>query len=193
MYSINKKIKIFKNFIIYIQFYFKTLYKKKIKSINKINTFYRSKKELIKFKKIKKYSILIQSIYRMYQQIKKFRKIVSSVKVQRYYRLYKFRTLNNKLSKLIKNIYLNRLRFKFNELKEKLIKNNACKIIIKFYKKCKRSRELKNRVNILQELSDLKEKNKDLKSYIERLEQENISLMLKSDKLDNQLNEIKKY
>ena len=187
MNFISKKINIFKKFIIFIQFYFKTLYKKKIKSINKINTFYRSKKELIKFKKIKKYSILIQSTYRIYEQNKEFRKILSTVKVQRYYRLYKFRTLNNKLSKLFEIIYLDRLRFKFNELKEKLIKKNACNIIIKNYKKCKRSRELKNRINILQEQNNLKGKNKDLQLYVDKLEQENISLMLKKDKLEIEL------
>ena len=192
MYFISKKIKIFKKFIIFIQFYFKTLYKKKIKSINKINTFYRSKKELIKFKKIKKYSILIQSIYRMKKQIKEYQKLLSLIKIQKNYKLYKFRTLNKKLSKLFENIYLNRVRFKFNELKEKLIKNNASNIIINFYKKSKKSRELKNRVNILQELNDLKEKNKDLQLYVDKIEQENISLILKKDKLEIELNDIKK-
>ena len=98
----------YEHLIIRIQSWWRRyLFRKYIKKIIIIQSFYRMFNQVKKFKLKRKNTIKIQSVFRQYIQKKKLKKLINVIKIQKYFKKYlKFKTINseNNVKKGVENM-----------------------------------------------------------------------------------------
>lgn len=187
MMLVLKRVEIFRRFILFSQYLLKRWFVKKSSSVTTIGSFWRRIVALMEFKRVKNQVLVLQSLYRMFVEKRQYKKILCAFKVQRFYRWYKFKLRFDKLVKVEKTMRIKMLRKGFNQLKDKAVKNHFAGVISRYYRRYRKKKELKNRVSILQELEEAKQKIYELEMVINEYQETELSLTGNIGKIEKEL------
>ena len=187
MMLVLKRVEIFRRFILFSQYLLKRWFVKKSSSVTTIGSFWRRIVTLMEFKRVKNQVLVLQSLYRMFVEKRQYKKILCAFKVQRFYRWYKFKLRFDKLVKVEKTMRIKMLRKGFNQLRDKAVKNHFAGVISRYYRRYRKKKELKNRVSILQELEEAKQKIYELEMVINEYQETELSLTGNIGKIEKEL------
>ena len=99
------------------------LFRKYIKKIILIQSFYKMFNQVKKFKLKRKNIIKIQSVFRQYIQKKKLKKLINAIKIQKYFKNYlKYKKINSENN--VKNGIVNLTKFMKKKYFEQLIRKS---------------------------------------------------------------------
>jgi len=173
MMWVKKRVELVKRFLLLSQRRIKREFVVKTVASTKMTAFWRGIVQMMIYKDVRSKIIKIQAIKRRIKCKTEFNRLLSAVKIERFYRIFKFKERYTKVSGLWRIFELNAMKSGFIKLLKNGRENESILKIQHFYRVRKKLRELNDRAGLLMENERLKEENRVFEERIEQLIKEN--------------------